>query len=192
MLNRRVGELHSDVTSGLSAAGIQLGADSLPTFAEPSLGLEAVLRALASHLGEEGDGPSDHGRRTARRRDQRVESSGHRCAGRDTDQSASRGVRRGRPANARGHVASGHQRHLLAAMRPTRDRAAWSRRSVDRPVGGRETTRRPHGPGRAQPRRGRVAGLSVHGAIDRVPRLGGCGGPDYGRDTRRCARRRSR
>ena len=56
LLDQRADELHSDVTRGLSEAGIRLGADSLPAFADPSLGLEAVLRALAAHLGEAGTG----------------------------------------------------------------------------------------------------------------------------------------
>lgn len=56
LLNRHVDEPHSDVKGDLSAAGIRLGADSLPAFDEPSLGLEALLRALASHLVEAGTG----------------------------------------------------------------------------------------------------------------------------------------
>ena len=56
LLRERASELHSHVARGLSAAGIRLDADNLPTFSEPSLRLEAVLRALASHLGESGTG----------------------------------------------------------------------------------------------------------------------------------------
>ena len=56
LLRERADELRSDVTRGLAAAGIRLDADHLPTFTEPSLGLEAVLRALASQLDEAGVG----------------------------------------------------------------------------------------------------------------------------------------